>query len=210
MDATPGERQNTALCLFAPLVSRKTSAYLYIEGRMPPGSQWRAVADGQDVRVWDLETDVCMQTLRGHTAQVNSVAWSPHGKQLAAGAADGTVRVWDTGTWESVQMLRVCAGPVADVSWHNKNYIVCQAHDGTLHAWDTETWQCIVTSEEGESAESHATRDRMPCLITAPLEEISGGELIRRGVAIHIPADLVCTDAKKARKKFGRANRRRA
>jgi WD40 repeat protein len=36
--------------------------------------------------------------LRGHTASINSVAWSPDGKRLATGSEDHTARVWETGS----------------------------------------------------------------------------------------------------------------
>lgn len=34
--------------------------------------------------------------LQGHTAWINSIAYSPDGTFLASGSADSTVRIWDT------------------------------------------------------------------------------------------------------------------
>jgi WD40 repeat protein len=34
--------------------------------------------------------------LRGHTAYVHAVAWSPDGARLVSGSGDLTVRLWDS------------------------------------------------------------------------------------------------------------------
>ena len=39
-----------------------------------------------------------MVIIKGHTAEVRSVDFSPDGKMIASGSGDKSVRVWDTET----------------------------------------------------------------------------------------------------------------
>ena len=45
------------------------------------------------------DTGERLQALKGHTAPVVSVDFSPHGETLVSGSRDGTIRLWDTQTW---------------------------------------------------------------------------------------------------------------
>jgi WD40 repeat protein len=41
-------------------------------------------------------------TLRGHSSEVTSVAYSPDGKHIVSGSWDKTVKIWDAATGEKV------------------------------------------------------------------------------------------------------------
>jgi WD40 repeat protein/serine/threonine protein kinase/tetratricopeptide (TPR) repeat protein len=48
--------------------------------------------------LWNLGRRGAQKVLRGHSGQVQSVAFAPDGKTLAAGDVDGGVRLWDVAT----------------------------------------------------------------------------------------------------------------
>ena len=45
--------------------------------------------------MWDASTGVELKKLKGHTGQVNSVAFSCDGSRIVSGSQDKSVRVWD-------------------------------------------------------------------------------------------------------------------
>lgn len=50
------------------------------------------------IQVWDLQSERCRYTLRGHTGSVNSVQFLPFSNTLLTSAADKTLSLWDART----------------------------------------------------------------------------------------------------------------
>lgn len=63
-----------------------------------------ALDDGPNILVQDKKNAV-IQTLQGHSGQVDGLAFSADGKWLASRARDGTTRLWNS-QWKSVFFLR--------------------------------------------------------------------------------------------------------
>jgi len=58
------------------------------------------------IRVWDVSSGESVACLRGHTADVYALSFSPCGALLASGDTSGTLREWEIATGKEV---RVCA-----------------------------------------------------------------------------------------------------
>jgi WD40 repeat protein/serine/threonine protein kinase len=72
---------------------------------------------GVEVKLWDAQTGHELLSLKGHTKQVDSVAFSPDGKRLASCGDDMTVKVWDAHAPQKPLILKGGAPSVANVTF---------------------------------------------------------------------------------------------
>jgi Tol biopolymer transport system component len=85
-------------------------------------------------------------TLKGHTGQVWSVAWSPDGKLLASGSEDRTVVVWDVATGKSLATLNGRTDRVSSVAWSPDGQRLASASsDGSITIWNVATGKSLGT-----------------------------------------------------------------
>ncbi|KAL1740832.1 hypothetical protein HDZ31DRAFT_67533 [Schizophyllum fasciatum] len=75
---------------------------------------------------------------RGHTGDVNSVAFSPDGRHIVSGPNDRTIRIWDAETREQVgDALEGHTNWVLSVAFSpDGRHIVSGSHDNTIRIWD--------------------------------------------------------------------------
>jgi hypothetical protein len=96
----------------------------------------------KSVRVWELDRNIELRRLVGHTASVWCVAFSPEGKKALSSGADNTVRLWDV---ETGRELRAFAGHTSLVSAvafsPDGRRALSAGYDHAAILWDLETGQ---------------------------------------------------------------------
>ena len=58
---------------------------------------------GNNIHLWDSDTNQLLKTLTGHTESVNSVVFSPDGERIATAGNDKTIRLWNVNTREHIK-----------------------------------------------------------------------------------------------------------
>ena len=76
------------------------------------------------LRYGNANTGQCLKTLKGHSGNVESVAFSPDGTKIISGSGenDNTIKIWDANTGECLKTL----------TGHSRSvYSVAYSPDGT-------------------------------------------------------------------------------
>ncbi|HEY9695857.1 MAG TPA: NB-ARC domain-containing protein [Trichocoleus sp.] len=115
-----------------------------------PNGMLLATGIDSDVCLWQVAEGKPLITLKGHTAWVQSIAFSPDGKLLASGSYDHTIRIWDVQTGQCLKTLRghtswvqsVCFGSSESAS-SEPLLLVSGSHDRTVRFWDVQAGHCF-------------------------------------------------------------------
>ena len=107
--------------------------------------------DGRsDLRGWEWNylKSLChrdLATLRGHTAGIQTVAWSPDGQRLASAGDDFVVKVWNAATHEELATLSGHSDLVWSLAWSpDGSQIASTGWDKTVRVWDVASGETVL------------------------------------------------------------------
>jgi WD40 repeat protein len=88
------------------------------------------------IRIYDVARRRPILDLRGHTAPLRGLAWSPDGSQLASAGNDGSVRLWDLARGVEIYRYTQHTGQVAGVAWApDGQFSASSGEDTTVRIW---------------------------------------------------------------------------
>jgi WD40 repeat protein len=98
------------------------------------------------VKLWELATGVCVHIMKGHTALIRSVCFSPDGRMALSGSDDDLVKLWDMNTGACMRTLAGHTSYVNSVCFSPDGKLgLSGSSDETVKLWDIATGRCIRT-----------------------------------------------------------------
>ncbi|EGG17981.1 WD40 repeat-containing protein [Cavenderia fasciculata] len=109
-------------------------------------TQFQILTGGMDhgIKLWDIETMTCTDTIRSGGVAIHDVTYSTESTLIATAQAEKTVRIWDPRVSDgkyNVQSMLSHKSWVTSIRWHptSQNQLVSSSHDGTVKFWDIRT-----------------------------------------------------------------------
>ncbi|KAL3690600.1 hypothetical protein R1sor_016909 [Riccia sorocarpa] len=110
-----------------------------------PGSGTTEFGSGEPP---DAENWKTLLTLRGHSAEVVDLGWSPDDSMIASCSLDNTVRIWSALNGNLVSVLHGHTSLVKGVAWDPVgSFLASQSDDKTVIIWHTGNWSMIHRAE---------------------------------------------------------------
>ncbi|KAK3816668.1 MAG: WD40-repeat-containing domain protein [Benniella sp.] len=102
------------------------------------------------VRLWDIRTGTCIQTLNGHDSNILSIAYSPQGDQIASSSDDKTIKIWDVESGECRIIWIGHTRYVSEVIYSPKGTQIASRSYEIVRIWDVEKKSCLHTMKGHE------------------------------------------------------------
>jgi|GEM_PF-3654699 WD40 repeat protein len=106
----------------------------------------------KDARIWSVEGNNLLDTLRGHTDRVFSVGYSPDGKMAVTSSRDMTAIIWDVSgvkngiAGRAIHTLKGHTGFVSSACFSpDGTEVLTASQDKTIKLWDATTGELLHT-----------------------------------------------------------------
>ena len=143
------------LPLFAqhPVVLRHGGSVQTVKFSPVDNSLLASAGADNTIKIWDLQDNTIVTTLRGHNGLINSVVFSPDGTRLASGGDDWSCRLWDVEEGTLIATLEHIIGrnrtQVKEVAFSPDGELLATA-GFDVKLWEVSTHNEITTLQHGE------------------------------------------------------------
>jgi WD40 repeat protein len=99
------------------------------------------------IKIWDIPTGVCLETLQGHIGGIVSAVFSHDSTRLASGSENCAIKIWDTCSGACLLTLREHSSRIQKIAFsQDSTKLASGASDGTIKIWD-------ISAENSECSE---------------------------------------------------------
>ena len=97
------------------------------------------------IKIWNIESAECVQTLQGHSKLVMRLQQLESGELISC-SSDTTIKIWNLTEGSCIRTLFGHTSSVRSIRLNNKNHtLVSCSEDGTIKTWDLKTCECVNT-----------------------------------------------------------------
>jgi len=103
------------------------------------------------IKLWDLATNACKVTFRGHDRSITALAFNKNGSLLASGSKDTVLIVWDVLGESGICKLKGHKDLISDCKFleekdgFKSKFVVSSSIDSLIKIWNIETMDCVQT-----------------------------------------------------------------
>lgn len=127
----------------------------------PDGTRIATWSADHTARIWDAANGALLETLMGHTDDIQTLHWSPDGTRLLTLSIDTTARVWDATSGTQQLVFEQHMEPLMDGEWSpDGTRIVTGAEENTARVWDATTGEELFLLGEREPTSAEVTVGR--------------------------------------------------
>jgi WD40 repeat protein len=99
------------------------------------------------VKIWDLNKNILIKTLEGHTSDINCLALLSDGN-IASGSADETIKIWESkNDYKCINTLNGHIEGVKCLVVLKNGNLASGSYDNSIKVWDCKCYKCVKTIE---------------------------------------------------------------